>query len=195
MITAEEKQLLLQYAASLLEEQCGGKPVPDTLLSEVKALPLCREKRGVFVSLHKGGMLRGCIGFIEPVTTLFDALSQNVYNAGFRDPRFPPLASEELHDIVMEISILTPPEEISSYEEFNVGEEGIILRKGAAQAVFLPQVAPEQGWGRDETLMHLSLKAGLSGDGWREGCCFLTFRAEHFSSTFKELREGIEKEA
>jgi uncharacterized protein (TIGR00296 family) len=87
----------------------------------------------------------------------------------------------ELSSIEIEISALTVPEPVSSYRDIVLGKHGIILKQGSRQAVFLPQVAPEQGWDLAETLRHLSLKAGLSGDAWKDpGTEFLFFTAEVF---------------
>ncbi len=101
--------------------------------------------------------------------------------AAFEDRRFPPLSRGELAGITIEISALTPPRAIDGIAEIVLGRDGVILRKGMRSAVFLPQVAVEQGWDRDTLLTQLALKAGLPGDAWREGAEFQTFQAEVFS--------------
>ena len=104
---------------------------------------------------------------------------QNAINAATRDSRFSPVKTDDLSTIQIEISALTPPTPVSSYQDIVLGRHGIILTKGSHQAVFLPQVAPEQGWDLSETLRHLSLKAGLSGDDWKgPDTEFLVFTAE-----------------
>ena len=113
------------------------------------------ENRGVFVTLHKNGMLRGCIGYIKPIQKLQQAVINNAVNAAVKDGRFPKVSLKEMDDIDIEISVLTPPQEISGPEEFMPGEHGIIINKVFYSAVFLPQVAPEQGWDREETLSNL----------------------------------------
>jgi len=103
-------------------------------------------------------------------------------NACTRDFRFNPVSEDELSDIEIEISVLTRPEKISGPEGFIPGEHGIIIKKGWNQAVFLPQVAPEQGWDRETTLEHLCMKAGLPANEWqKQGMEFYIFRAIVFS--------------
>jgi len=97
--------------------------------------------------------------------------------SAFEDPRFKPVTLRELPDLDIEISVLTPMKPVSGPGEIVVGRDGVLLRKGGRSAVFLPQVAPEQGWGRDEMLNHLSQKAGLPSGAWREGASFETFQA------------------
>ena len=136
--------------------------------------------------MHKHGQLRGCIGYIEPIKLLQEAVIDNAVNAATKDFRFSTVEINEMKDIDIEISVLTPPEEIKEPEEFITGKHGIIIRKGVRSAVFLPQVAPEQGWEREETLLHLCLKAGLAPDEWKkEGMKFFVFEAEVFGE--KEL--------
>jgi uncharacterized protein (TIGR00296 family) len=89
----------------------------------------------------------------------------------------------ELEDIEIEISLLTPFERVESYEDIVVGRDGVLLEKDGHSAVYLPSVAIEQGWGRDEMLAHLCSKAGLPGDAWRTDATFYTFRAETFSES------------
>jgi AmmeMemoRadiSam system protein A len=131
------------------------------------------EERGCFVTLHKKGRLRGCIGSIEPVSKLWTCIEENAENAAFHDPRFPALKNEELSEIDIEISVLTVPKEIY----FKDGEDlkrqliplshGVILQKGARRATFLPQVwkqLPE----KEGFLERLCLKAGLPSNAWQE---------------------------
>ncbi len=175
--SAEEKQAMLKQARSTIENYFQtGKPGSSTLTAAK-----FQEKRGVFVTLHKQGQLRGCIGYIEPIKPLAQAISDNALNAAVQDFRFSPVTVKELPEIDIEISVLTPPEEIAGPEEFITGKHGIIIRKGLRSAVFLPQVAPEQGWTREETLNHLSQKAGLAANEWQKpGMKFYVFTAEVF---------------
>ncbi|MFQ5862985.1 MAG: AmmeMemoRadiSam system protein A, partial [Candidatus Brocadiales bacterium] len=121
---------------------------------------------GVFVTLKKNGMLRGCIGHIQPKASLWRAVMENTINSAFNDLRFPLVKEEELEDIDIEISVLSPLRKINGPEDFRVGEEGIIIKLGGRQAVFLPHVATEQGWDRTETLYNLCNKAGLPWYAW-----------------------------
>ncbi len=142
--------------------------------------PRLNAKRGVFVTLNKNGRLRGCMGHFEDDTRLCEIVARQVTVSAAQDPRFRPVEADELDDITIEISVLSVPEETDSFEEIEVGLHGVILRKKGRGATFLPQVAPEQGWDRDEMLTHLSMKAGLPGDAWKSGATFLLYTAQVF---------------
>jgi len=137
-----------------------------------------RPVRGGFVTLHKRGELRGCIGEILPRREIWKVVREQALNAAFHDPRFEPLAERELGEIDIEISMLTPPRPVASWRDIVIGKHGMVLTKNGRSAVFLPQVAPEQGWGIEETLTHLAMKAGLNPEAWREGAEFLVFEAQ-----------------
>jgi len=139
--------------------------------------PEIKEPRGVFVTLQKNGQLRGCIGHIAPQMPLENAVIENAMSAAFRDPRFDRLVKEELPALRIEISVLTPLAPVASYQDIKIGQHGMVLSKKGRRAVFLPQVAPEQGWGLEETLSHLAQKAGLGPDDWREGAQYEVFEA------------------
>ncbi|MEK6938758.1 MAG: AmmeMemoRadiSam system protein A [Nanoarchaeota archaeon] len=131
-----------------------------------------KEKRGVFVTLTKKGELRGCIGFIQPIKSVYEAVKENALNAAFHDPRFKPLQKEELKEIKIEISILSQPikvdfkEPLELIKKLKPKHHGVILEKNGHQATFLPQVW-EQIPEPEEFLRHLSWKAGLSIDAWK----------------------------
>jgi len=137
---------------------------------------------GAFVTLNDRatGALRGCIGEILPLRPLAEAVAARAVDAALRDPRFPPVSERELGGIRVEVSALTPPKPVASWRDIVLGRDGMTLEKGRAFAVFLPQVAPEQGWDLETTLAHLSLKAGLPSGAWRDGAKFETFQAEVF---------------
>jgi AmmeMemoRadiSam system protein A len=137
--------------------------------------------QGAFVTLKKGGDLRGCIGLIIGDRPLAQVVGAMAYAAAFRDPRFEPLGGSELSQIEIELSVLTPPKNIARPDAIVVGRDGVILRKGGRSAVFLPQVATEQGWSRDELLDNLAVKAGLPPNAWRQGADLSVFQAEVFS--------------
>jgi uncharacterized protein (TIGR00296 family) len=101
------------------------------------------------------------------------------------DRRFEPVSQDELKDITIEISALTTPSPITSADEIRIGIDGVVLNKDGQSAVFLPQVAPEQGWNVNQMLTQLSRKAGLAADGWKEGASFLVFQAEVFGENEK----------
>lgn len=180
-LTLEEQATLLRLARAVLREHTLTGKVRKELLRDFEFTETLRKKAGVFVTLHCRGALRGCIGYIEEREPLYQAVKENTVNAACRDPRFPPVEESELDTIHISLSVLSPPEEVSGPSSFEVGRHGIILRKGCASAVFLPQVAPEQGWDREETLHHLSRKAGLNANAWKEkDARFWVFTAQVF---------------
>jgi len=145
------------------------------------------EKQGVFVTLHKHGELRGCIGFPEPILQLYDAVAKAAQSAAFGDPRFPPLGKEEYKDITVEISVLTKPELITvkNPDEYpkhiTIGKDGLIIRSTFGSGLLLPQVAPEWNWNEQEFLNHTCQKAGLPSEFWKEGACNIyRFQAQIF---------------
>ena len=145
-----------------------------------------RSKAGAFVTLnHKGfkagdpGRLRACMGVIEAEQPLSEAVIQAAVWAA-QDPRFPPLKAAELRGLDVEVSVLSPAFPVSGPTAIEVGTHGVILEKDGHRALFLPQVAPEQGWDRDTMLDHLAQKAGLPRDGWRRGARFEVFTAQVF---------------
>lgn len=146
-----------------------------------------RSEAGAFVTLnHKGfkagdpGRLRACMGVIEAKQALMEAVVQAAVWAA-QDPRFPRLKASELDGLEVEVSVLSPAYPVSGPGAIEVGKHGVILEKGGHRALFLPQVAPEQGWDRTTMLDHLAQKAGLSADGWRRGANFEVFTAQVFA--------------
>lgn len=183
-LSRTEQRYLLRLARSVIEGKLReGRPEP----SPGDASQALTEKRGCFVTLHSGKALRGCIGTIEPIQPLVEAVAENAVNAAFRDPRFPPMTEKELAGVSLEISVLTVPETVSfaSGEELKSllkpGVHGVILEKGWRKSTFLPQVW-EQLPDPEQFLAHLCQKAGLSADCWREsGLTVKTYEAFYFS--------------
>lgn len=122
---------------------------------------------GAFVTLSKGGRLRGCIGRMESAEPLSLTIQAMALAAAFEDPRFEPLRPEEFEGLDLEITLLGPRRPIASAEEILVGRHGVHLQRGYASAVFLPQVATEQGWDRETLLEELGMKAGLGPEAWK----------------------------
>lgn len=144
---------------------------------------------GAFVTLKKGGRLRGCIGHMAPDRPLIQVVGAMALQAAFGDPRFSPVIQDELNELEIEISVLTPKRPVASATDIVVGRDGVVLQKDGHSAVFLPQVATEQGWGRDEMLDKLCLKAGLPAGSWKEEAQLHTFQAVVFSEAeFKTSR-------
>ncbi|MGR3176085.1 MAG: AmmeMemoRadiSam system protein B [Candidatus Scalindua sp.] len=177
----EERLTLLKIARDTLESYVKEGKRPDLNSGEYTLSPILKEKRGVFVTLNKNGNLRGCIGHIEPREQLVKAVMDNAINSSMNDRRFRPVDADELAEIEIDISVLSPIKKISGADKFIPGEHGIIIRLGGMSAVFLPQVATEQGWDREDTLSHLCNKAGLPSYAWKdEKMEFFVFTAEVF---------------
>ena len=180
-LTEDEKTFLLSLARNTLETYTKTGIPPKLNQTEQTISSRLKEKYGVFVTLKKCGELRGCIGYILPRTPLLQAVIENTINSSSNDWRFSPVEAKETSNITIEISVLSPPKKINGPDEFIVGKEGIVIRKGPSSAVFLPQVATEQGWDKTETLCQLCRKAGLSIDAWKdEGMEFYVFTADVF---------------
>jgi len=176
VLTDEEKEQLLKIARQSLECHVRGEPLPDWGEVSANLATPC----GAFVTLHKQGNLRGCIGQIQALGPLYLTVAEMAGAAALRDPRFPPVQPSELDGIDLEISVLSPFREIQDVEEIEVGVHGLLLRKGPYRGLLLPQVATEQGWDREEFLQHTCYKAGLPADAWREGATIEVFSAQVF---------------
>jgi MEMO1 family protein len=157
------------------------------------AVPLARgfspsldRPQGVFVTLRKRGALRGCIGQMTPDRPLRVLVGSMALAAAFQDPRFEKVTPSELKDLDVEISVLTPFKEVAGPQAIVVGRDGVLLQKGGRSAVFLPQVATEEHWTRDEMLDNLCLKGGMPAGCWRSGARLSAFQADVFAeSDFK----------
>lgn len=159
-----------------------------TRLLDTDTLPLARtdnprllRSSGVFVTLRKRGELRGCVGRIVPTAPLARLTSLMALGAAFNDPRFEQVRADEMKDLDIEVSVLTPLKRVSSAADIVVGRDGVLLRKGGRSAAFLPEVATEQGWTREEMLDQLCMKAGLPAGSWHAGAELSVFQAETFS--------------
>jgi len=169
MLSNEEGMFLVKVAREsittfLRSEKILSTPddTPDTL----------KEDMGAFVTLHRNGELRGCIGYPEPVKSLIKTVIEVAISAATQDPRFPPVTVSELNDIDVEVSVLTKPDLIkvdkpSEYPgKINVGEDGLIVELGYYRGLLLPQVPLEWQWDVDEFLSNTCMKAGLLPDCW-----------------------------
>jgi len=131
------------------------------------------QRAGVFVSLYRLGKLRGCIGRFAPDLHLHELVQEMAVSSALHDQRFPPMQAEEIQELKIEISILTPLQKIAYIDEMELGEHGIYLKKGSRTGTYLPQVALNTGWSKEEFLEHCSAnKAGLGRDGWKDAEIF-----------------------
>ncbi len=163
-LSREEKKNLLEIARRTIEEYVRYGRIPEfTPVSE-----RLKEMRGVFVTLHKQGELRGCIGYVEPVKPLYLATRDMAISAATEDPRFPPVEPEELKDIDIEITVLSPLQRIYDPAAVIVGRHGLVIRKGFHSGLLLPQVPVEQGWDRKQFLEWTCRKAGLPPDAYQD---------------------------
>ena len=166
-LSEEEKQLLKQLARESILSAFDSTVVTSTALC--KRHPALMQECGAFVTLTQKGRLRGCIGHFGEDAPLYEMVSEMAKSAAFEDPRFPPLRRGELKGTDIEISVLTPMRRIHSLEEFQLHRHGIYIRKGYQSGTFLPQVADEVNWTKEEFVAHCSHdKAGLGWDGWRD---------------------------
>lgn len=186
VLSPEQQGDALLLARTVLEEYVREGRVLDLDDVDIDTSGVLSEDLGVFVTLTIDGHLRGCIGNIWPDQPLAEAIVGRTVDAAANDPRFEAVTSDELDDIEIEISVLTEPQRVSGHEDIIIGRHGIVLHKNGRRAVFLPQVAPEQGWDLAETLTQLSWKAGLSGDAWMSGAEFDVFEAQVFSESGHE---------
>lgn len=194
MLTLEEGRQAVRLARRAVQSyiEAGKAIAPEGLP------PVFAEKRGVFVTLHEEGDLRGCIGYPEPVLPLGRAIVDSAINACSRDPRFPRVRASELKRIEMEVTILTKPEAYAEPKKrlpelVVIGRDGLIVRNGPYSGLLLPQVAPEWGFDSLEFLSQTCVKAGLPPDAWLdEDTEVQHFQAQIFAEVAPE-REVFEK--
>lgn len=187
-LTAEDKGQLLAIARQTIAHFLKTGAFPHFTVN----LPGLLQEKGAFVTLKKHGELRGCIGHLIGDRPLYLVVQSMAVSAAVADQRFPPVTEEELSDLEIEISVLSPLEQVENVDQIQVGVHGVIIRRGLNQAVYLPQVAPEQGWDREEMLENLCLKAGLSKDDWKkEGTRFYVFTAEVFAEGSTADKAGM----
>jgi hypothetical protein len=178
MFTTVQKKRLLNIARGSIEYFLENGKKPEVAVDD----DLLTENMGAFVTLHKNGRLRGCIGNMASSDPLYITIRDMAIQAAFRDPRFTPLSEDEVGDIDIEISVLTPMRKTEDITEIEIPGHGVMVRKGFRSGVYLPQVAEETGWNKEEFMNSLcGHKAGIGPDDWQTGNCEIyTFRAEVF---------------
>jgi hypothetical protein len=181
-----ERRLLLDVARCALKSAVEG--------TEPSSSPPCDVPRaefsGAFVTLQRRGQLRGCIGEINSKESLVKVIIHCARAAAVEDPRFRPVRPDELAEINIEISVLSPPRE-SKAEEIELGKHGLIVSRGYRRGVLLPQVAVERGWGAERFLEEACAKAGLERQAWKaRGVVIESFTAEAFREADFQTDEG-----
>ena len=163
-IPPQDKKALLKLARESIEHHFKNLPAP----SRPEGSSILDELCGAFVTLHKKGELRGCIGYIEGRSQLWKNIRELALAAAFHDSRFPPLRENELEDCDIEISVLSPLEECPDVNKIEIGKHGLYMIQGFLSGLLLPQVPVEWGWTREEFLDHTCNKAGLPAGCWKD---------------------------
>lgn len=180
VLADDEKRELLRIARATLKEHVFSGRIPP---GKPHRESLCAPA-GVFVSLHEGNELRGCIGTIEAEKPLYRVVQEMAVAAASRDPRFPPVAEDEIEDLTIEISVLGSARTVRGPDDLHLGDDGLCLDLGDRRGLLLPQVAVHAGWDAATFVAKTCHKAGLAVDAWRDPAAKLTaFTAQVFSDT------------
>ncbi len=182
MLDDKQRAKLLAVARQSIKAAVAGAGPPRTRTKDPDLL----RAQGAFVTLRKRGELRGCIGHIEGVLPLIETVKEMAKAAALQDYRFPPVQPDEIDELTIEISVMSPLMEVTDIEEIQVGRDGLIISSGMQRGLLLPQVPGEWGWDREEFLCHTCLKAGLPEDAWRGDVLIERFEAEVFGETDAE---------
>jgi AmmeMemoRadiSam system protein A len=178
VVTSEhDRQLLLKLAREAIAAHVNRRS--QSAISNLQSAILAKPA-GAFVTLHRHGDLRGCIGHVEPTEAIGVVVPRCAVAACSSDPRFPPIAPDELDAIDIEISLLGPLELIHGPLDIRVGRHGLIVERGWQRGLLLPQVATERRWDAEAFLAHTCQKAGLPRDAWQKGAKLWKFEAEVF---------------
>ena len=165
MLKEYQQKKILELARTTMEDYITKGMIDKFITDDPDLLA----PGGVFVTLHKDGQLRGCIGLIESDQSLIKTVEEMAIAASRNDPRFDPVNEYELKEIDIEVSILSPKKRVESVDDIMMEKHGVIVKKGFASGVFLPQVALESGWTKEEFMQHLCAdKAGLHADAYLE---------------------------
>ena len=178
MTSDADRALLLRIAREAIAAHLS--PSIQFAISNLQSAILARPG-GAFVTIHKGGDLRGCIGHIESVQPLGQVVPRCAVSAASSDPRFPPMAPDELDAVEIEVSLLGPLELIDGPQDILIGRHGLVVERGWQRGLLLPQVATEWQWNAEQFLAHTCQKAGLPRDAWQKDAKIWRFEAEVFS--------------
>jgi AmmeMemoRadiSam system protein B/AmmeMemoRadiSam system protein A len=180
-LAANEKQELLRIARRSVETAVRER---KTYEPPVPTLDALNQDRGAFVTLKERGQLRGCIGYVSPIKPLYVTVRDVAKFAALEDPRFRPVAASELESLQYEISVISPMRRILDNKEITIGRDGLLLREGDAEGIFLPQVPVEEKWNRTQYLEELGMKAGLTTRAYQDaGADLFRFTAVVFGES------------
>jgi AmmeMemoRadiSam system protein A len=175
-LDATARAALLGIARGAILDALGVAPAPPLPTSGPLAEP-----RGAFVTVHAGGDLRGCIGSFQPTGSLAETVARMAVAAARNDPRFLPIRPDEVGDLQVSVSVLSPPYHLDDRRAVRVGTHGLLVRRDFARGALLPKVAVEHGWDGETFLRHACLKAGLPANAWEEPDTDVeVFEAEEF---------------
>ena len=178
-LNPEEQRWLLALARQAISEKLTGGSVELKGIEPEVPSDVLRQPAGAFVTLHAGGELRGCIGYIESRLPLFQTVAEGAQAAAFHDPRFPALRQEELERLDVEVSVLSPTFAIAP-EDVVIGKHGLLVTAEGGRGLLLPQVPVEHGWDREKFIEETCVKAGLHRMAWKEGATLSAFTAQVF---------------
>lgn len=176
MIDHADRVFLLALARDTIAALAAGRPAPAVLPA-----PILAHTGAVFVTLHKGGALRGCIGHLGWDEPFADTIPRCAIAASSDDPRFPAVTADEVPQLTIEISVLSPLEPIQGPADVEAGRHGLVVEQGWRRGLLLPQVATEWRWDAETFLTQTCHKAGLPLDAWKRGATLFRFEAEVFS--------------
>jgi AmmeMemoRadiSam system protein A len=182
--TSEERAILLKLAHDSIESALQGREISLTPPS-----PHLTEARGAFTTIYVRGALRGCVGYVFPIASLYRTVAETARAAAFEDTRFWPVTSEELAELTVSLSVLSPLRAIEP-EEVEIGKHGLLVNMAGRRGLLLPQVPLEHGWDRVTFLEQTCRKAGLPPDAWQKGASLEAFTAEVFGDQGPEGREA-----
>ena len=172
--SAEERGILLRLAHESILSALDRREIrldPPT--------PHLAEPRGAFTSVYWHDALRGCVGYVLPVSSVYSTVAETARAAAFEDTRFQPVTREEAHELQVELSILSPPRPILA-EAVEIGRHGLLISMRGSRGLLLPQVPVEHGWDRTTFLEQTCRKAGLPLNAWQKGAVIEAFTAEVF---------------
>ena len=179
-LNEDEQRCLLRVARQAIRATLHRQSFDlDAVAAQLPSMRL-REVGAAFVSLHRHGRLRGCVGYVTAREPLYRTVAEAATAAAFHDLRFSPLREDEFAELEIEVSVLSPFFSIAS-EEVRPGEHGLMVSLGFHRGLLLPQVASEYGWTRERFLEETCLKAGLEADAWKKGANVEAFTACVFS--------------